>query len=55
MVILGRPLRSGVDPGVTLTPLPQVLTRAHQALQETKAAIRREWEALETEHQRLGD
>jgi predicted nucleic acid-binding Zn-ribbon protein len=32
-----------------------VLTRAHQALQETEAAIRREWEALETEHQRLGD
>jgi chromosome segregation ATPase len=32
-----------------------VLTCAHQALQETEAAIRREWEALETEHQRLGD
>jgi predicted nucleic acid-binding Zn-ribbon protein len=32
-----------------------VLNRAHQALQETEAAIRREWEALETEHQRLGD
>jgi hypothetical protein len=32
-----------------------VLSRAHQALQETEAAIRREWEALETEHQRLGD
>jgi chromosome segregation ATPase len=54
-VILGRPLRSGVEPGATLTPLPQVLTRAHQALQETEAAIRREWKALETEHQRLGD
>jgi hypothetical protein len=54
-VILRLPLRSGVEPEVTLTPLPQVLTRAHQALQETKAAIRREWEALETEHQRLGN
>jgi DNA repair exonuclease SbcCD ATPase subunit len=32
-----------------------VLSRAHQALQETEAAILREWEALETEHQRLGD
>jgi hypothetical protein len=32
-----------------------VLSRAHQALQEIEAAIRREWEALETEHQRLGD
>jgi chromosome segregation ATPase len=54
-VILGRPLRSGVEPGATLTPLPQVLTRAHQALQETEAAIRREWEELKTKHQRLGD
>ena len=32
-----------------------MLTRAHQALQEIEAAIRREWKALETEHQRLGD
>jgi hypothetical protein len=31
-VILGHPLRSGVEPGATLTPLPQVPTRAHQAL-----------------------
>jgi hypothetical protein len=54
-VILRRPLRSGVDPEATLTPLPQVLSRAHQALRETEVAIRREWEALETEHQRLGD
>jgi chromosome segregation ATPase len=54
-VILGRPLWSGAEPGATLTPLPQVLIHAHQALQETKAAIRREWKALETEHQRLGD
>jgi xanthine dehydrogenase iron-sulfur cluster and FAD-binding subunit A len=36
-------------------PLPRVLSRAHQALQETEAAIRREWEALEAEHQRLSD
>jgi hypothetical protein len=32
-----------------------VLSRAHQALRETEAAILREWEALETERQRLGD
>jgi hypothetical protein len=32
-----------------------VLSRAHQALQETEAVILREWEALETEHQRLSD
>jgi chromosome segregation ATPase len=32
-----------------------VLSRAHQALQEPEAAILREWEALEVEHQRLGD
>jgi predicted nucleic acid-binding Zn-ribbon protein len=54
-VILGRSLRSGTESEATLTPLPQVLSRAHQALQETEVAIWREWEALETEHQRLGD
>jgi hypothetical protein len=32
-----------------------VLSHAHQALHETKAAILLEWEALEAEHQRLGD
>jgi chromosome segregation ATPase len=32
-----------------------VLSRVHQALQEIEAAIPREWEALTTEHQRLGD
>jgi hypothetical protein len=31
------------------------LSRAHQALHETEAAILREWEALEAEHQRLID
>jgi hypothetical protein len=36
-------------------PLPRVLSRAHQALRETEAAILREWEALKTEHQRLSD
>jgi hypothetical protein len=32
-----------------------VLSRAHQALHETEAAIRREWEALKSEHQRLSN
>jgi hypothetical protein len=54
-VILGRPLRSGTESEATLTPLPRVLSRSHQALWETEVAIRREWEALETERQRLGD
>jgi hypothetical protein len=54
-VILRRPLRSGIEPEAMLTPLPQVLSRAHQVLWETEVANRREWEALETEHQRLGD
>jgi hypothetical protein len=54
-VILGRRLRSGAEPEAVPTPLPQVLSRAHQALRETEAAILREWEALETEHQRLSD
>jgi chromosome segregation ATPase len=54
-VILGRRLQTGAGPEAAPTPLPWVLSRAHQALQETEAAILREWEALETEHQCLGD
>jgi hypothetical protein len=54
-VILGRRLQTGAGPETALPPLPRVLSRAHQALWETEAAILWEWEALETEHQRLGD
>jgi hypothetical protein len=54
-VILGRRLQTGAEPEMVPPPLPWVLSRAHQALRETEAAILREWEALETEHQRLGD
>jgi hypothetical protein len=54
-VVLGRQLRSGAEPEAAPVPLPQVLSRAHQALQENEAAIRREWEALEAERQCLGD
>jgi DNA repair exonuclease SbcCD ATPase subunit len=54
-VILGRRLQTGAGPEAAPTPLPRVLSRAHQALRETEAAILREWEALETEHQRLSD
>jgi hypothetical protein len=54
-VILGRPLRSGTESEATLTPLPRVLSHAHQALRETEVAIWREWEVLETERQCLGD
>jgi hypothetical protein len=32
-----------------------MLSRAHQVLSDTGAAILREWEALEAEHQRLSD
>jgi hypothetical protein len=32
-----------------------VLSRTHQTLYETEAAILREWEVLGVEHQRLGD
>jgi hypothetical protein len=53
-VILGWRLRFGAEPKAVLTPLPRVLSRAHQALRETEATILREWEALATEHQRLG-
>jgi chromosome segregation ATPase len=54
-VIFGWRLRSGTDPEAASIPLPWVLSRAHQALHETEAAILREWEALEAEHQRLSD
>jgi hypothetical protein len=53
-VILGR-LQTGAGLETAPPPLPRVLSRAHQALWETEAAILREWEALETEHQRLSD
>jgi hypothetical protein len=54
-VIFGRWLRSGAEPDAMLVPLPQVLSRVHQVINETEAAILREWEALESEHQRLSD
>jgi hypothetical protein len=54
-VVFGRRLRSGAEPEAAPVPLPRVLSRAHQALHETEAAILREWEALEAEHQRLSD
>jgi hypothetical protein len=54
-VIFGWRLRSGAEPEAAPVPLPRVLSRAHQALHETEAAILREWEALEAEHQCLSD
>jgi xanthine dehydrogenase iron-sulfur cluster and FAD-binding subunit A len=54
-VIFGRRLQSGAELEAAPVPLPRVLFRVHQALQETEAAIQREWEALEAEHQRLSD
>jgi hypothetical protein len=54
-VIFGRPLRSGAEPEAAPIPLSRVLSRAHQALEETGTAILREWEALEAEHQHLSD
>jgi hypothetical protein len=54
-LIFGQQLRSGAELEAAPVPLPWVLSHAHQALQETKAAIRQEWEALESEHQRLSD
>jgi hypothetical protein len=54
-VILGRRLQVGAGPETAPPPLPRVLSRAHQDLRETEAAILWEWEVLETERQRLGD
>jgi hypothetical protein len=49
-VIFGWRLWSGAEPEAAPVPLLWVLSRAHQALQETEAAILWEWEALEVEH-----
>jgi hypothetical protein len=54
-VVFGRRLQSGAEREATLVPLPRMLSRAHQVLSETEAAILREWDALEAEHQRLSD
>jgi chromosome segregation ATPase len=54
-VVFGQRLRSGAEQEAAPVPLPRMLSRAHQVLSETGAAILREWEALEAEHQRLSD
>jgi hypothetical protein len=54
-VVFGWRLRSGAEPEAAPVPLPQVLSRAHQALHKIEAAIQWEWEALEAEHQHLSD
>jgi hypothetical protein len=54
-VVFGRRLRSGAEREAAPVPLPRMLSRDHQVLSETEAAILREWEALEAEHQRLSD
>jgi uncharacterized protein (DUF3084 family) len=54
-VVFGWRLRFSAELEAAPVPLPRVLSRAHQALHETKAVILREWEALEAEHQRLSD
>jgi hypothetical protein len=54
-VVFGRRLRSGAEEEAAPIPLPRMLSRAHQVLSDTRAAILREWEALEAEHQRLSD
>jgi hypothetical protein len=54
-VIFGRRLQSGAELEAASIPLPRVLSCAHQDLHETEAAILREWETLEAEHQCLGD
>jgi hypothetical protein len=54
-VVFGRRLRSGAEREAAPVPLPRMLSRAHQVVSETEAAILREWEALEAKHQRLSD
>jgi ribonucrease Y len=54
-VVFGRRLRSGAEQEAAPVPHPRMLSRAHQVLSDIGAAILREWEALEAEHQRLSD
>jgi hypothetical protein len=54
-VVFGRQLRLGAEEEAAPIPLPRMLFRAHQVLSDTGAAILREWEALEAEHQCLSD
>jgi hypothetical protein len=54
-VVFGRHLQSGAEQEAAPVPLPRLLSRAHQVLSDTGAAILREWEALEAEHQRPSD
>jgi hypothetical protein len=54
-MVFGRRLRSGAEQEAAPVPLPRMLSRAHQVLSDTGAAILREWEALQAEHQRLSD
>jgi hypothetical protein len=54
-VVFGRRLRSGAEQEAAPVPLPRMLSCAHQVLSDPGAAILREWEALEDEHQCLSD
>eukprot|EP00267_Zea_mays_P041648 XP_020393566.1 mediator of RNA polymerase II transcription subunit 12-like [Zea mays] len=54
-VVFGRRLRSSAEQEAAPVPLPRMLSRAHQVLSDTGAAILREREALEAEHQRLSN
>jgi hypothetical protein len=54
-VVFGRRLQSGAEQEAAPVPLPRMLPRTHQVLSDTRAAILREWEALEAEHQCLSD
>jgi hypothetical protein len=54
-VVFGQRLRSGAEEEAAPIPLPRMLSRAHQVLSDTGAAILREWEALDAKHQRLSD
>jgi hypothetical protein len=50
-VVLGRRLL----PSTAEVPLPRLIAKCQQAQQELEAGLRREWEKLEAERQRLSD
>ena len=57
-MVFGRQLLQG-PPEEDAVPLPQVLVRVRRTIEEAtstaEAAFRREWAALESERQRLGN
>jgi hypothetical protein len=53
--VFGRRLQSGAEEEAAPIPLPLMLSRSHQVLSDTGAAILWQCEVLEAKHQCLSD